>query len=178
MVVGPLSHLAWPLPHHHVLSTSTLTPSCTKNKSFDYHFPLKTSFIASYATVYKTAAYVRSFGWFFRIWPTLYAEKTSIPAWAETHNLGWPRKLNGQCKLKKIAWNRKRRTWEVTWIKQCRISSDDAPRIHVESFELKWVKISNGMEFLNFLLFIEFFWNFLPTFYSFDHFWPFSTVLN
>ena len=46
-------------------------------------------------------------------------------------------------------------------------SLDDAPGIHVGSFELKWVKISNDMEFLNFLLFIEIFGNCLLTFYCF-----------
>ena len=36
-----------------------------------------------------------------------------------------------------------------------KILLDEAPRIHMGSFELKWVKISNDMKFLNFLLFIE-----------------------
>ena len=102
-------------------------------------------------------------------------KKTLISMWVETHSYGWPKKLIGPWKLKKFTWNGKGRTWEVTWIKRGRISLDNAPRIHVGSFELKWVKISNGMEFLNFLLFIEKFWNFLPTFYSFL---PFLTILD
>ena len=125
-------------------------------------------------TVCKTSAYVRGFGHFFRVWPTLYAEKTPIPAWDEMHNLGWPKKLNGPWKLKNFAWNRKRRTWGVTWIKRCRISPNDAPGIRVGSFELKWVKISNDMEFLNFLLFIEFFyplWLFLTILDRFELIW-------
>ena len=36
-----------------------------------------------------------SIGVFFHVWQALYVEKTLIPAWAKTHNLGWPRKLNG-----------------------------------------------------------------------------------
>ena len=95
MLVGPLSHLAWPLPHHHVPSPSILKPSYTKNKRFDYYFPLKTSFTVSYANVCKKTTYVRKFGHFFRIWPALYTKKTSIYVWDEMHNLGWLKKLNG-----------------------------------------------------------------------------------
>ena len=129
-------------------------------------------------TVCKISTSVRGFGWFFHVWPALYAEKTPISMWAKTHTLDWPRKWNWPWKLKKFAWNGKRRTWGVTWNKRCRISLDEAPGIRVGSFELKWVKISNDMEFLNFLLFIDFFWkfwNFLPTFYSFG---PFLTILD
>ena len=134
----------------------------------------------SYMTICKITKYVHGFGCFFCVWRALYVQKILIPTWDETHNLGWPKKLNGPWKLKKFAWNRKRRTWVVTWIKRCRNSLDDAPGIYVGSFELKWVKISNDMEFLNFLLFIkkiEIFEIFYPLSIVLDCFWPFWTNL-
>ena len=51
------------------------------------------------------------------------------------------------------------------------ISPDEAPRIRIGSFELQWVKISNDLEFLNFLLFIK-------KIEIFEIFYPLSIVLD
>ena len=92
-IVEPLDRpLLRPLPHHvHVLST--LGPSCTRDCKFVDYIIEKTLYVASYVTVFKTAAYVRGFEGIFHVYPTLYVEKTLISAWAVAPILGWPRKL-------------------------------------------------------------------------------------
>ena len=59
---------------------------------------------------------------------------------------------------------------EQTTNKRCRIFPDDALGIRIGIFELKWVKISNDMEFLNFLLFIEIFYPLSIVLTVSDHF--------
>ena len=53
-------------------------------------------------TVFKTAAYVHGFEAIFRIYPALYAEKSSISTWAMAHTLGWPRNQIGPWKIEKF----------------------------------------------------------------------------
>ena len=54
-------------------------------------FSFENHIAALYVFVYRTFAYVRMYHGIFRIYPPLYVEKDPISAWAEIHNLGWPK---------------------------------------------------------------------------------------
>ena len=97
--------------------------------------------------------------------------KPLIFAWVEAHILEWPRNWVWPWNLKKFTCKWKSRAWEVTWKKRCRIPPDETRGIHVWSFELNWVKISNDIYVLKFLLFIE-------NFQIFSNFYPLSIVLD
>ena len=112
--------------HHHVSSLSTLVPSCTKNKIFDHYLPIKTLFVALYATVFKRNAYVRGFCGIFYVWPALYTEKLPIFVWAKMTKLGWPKKLIWPWKFKIFISKWRKGEREFTWIKRGGIPLDDA----------------------------------------------------
>ena len=63
---------------------------------------------------------------------------------AKTHNYGWLKKLIGPWKFKQIAWNRKRRAWESTWIKRGEIPSDNAHGIFFWSSKLKYTMLGKN----------------------------------
>ena len=55
-----------------------------------------------YMIVCKTTAYVHGFGRFFHVYPSLYAEKSSISAWAEKTNLDWPKSKRFTMEIEKL----------------------------------------------------------------------------
>ena len=57
---------------------------------------------AAYATICKTTVYVRGFGQFFCVYPSLYVEKTLISAWAKKTNLDWTKSKKLTMEIEKI----------------------------------------------------------------------------
>ena len=57
MLVEPWDHLEKLPQHHHVLSLTTLLPSCTKNQVFDHYLSIKTLFAALYSGFRKFSSY-------------------------------------------------------------------------------------------------------------------------